>query len=159
MDWTLAGSSPLTRGKPDGVTSAEVVPGLIPAHAGKTFLELVGGDHGGAHPRSRGENSYAATIAAMFLGSSPLTRGKRVWPSAGWKDRGLIPAHAGKTRRANPPGNSGPAHPRSRGENIKQIARDVEKTGSSPLTRGKPVGAAAGGPVLGLIPAHAGKTR
>ena len=31
--------------------------------------------------------------------------------------------------------------------------------GSSPLTRGKPVGAGAVRPVMGLIPAHAGKTR
>ena len=53
----VRGSSPLTRGKPcvdlDGVTAV----GLIPAHAGKTLLDLA--------------------LSAPCTGSSPLTRGKR----------------------------------------------------------------------------------
>ena len=49
-------------------------------------------------------------------------------------------------------------HPRSRRENIKQIARDVEKTGSSPLTQGKRSGRRSEWAWRGLIPAHAGKT-
>ena len=35
---------------------------------------------------------------------------------------------------------------------------DEHLLGSSPLTRGKPAGRAAGQAVAGLIPAHAGKT-
>ena len=50
------------------------------------------------------------------------------------------------------------AHPRSRGENTLSVAVADTKPGSSPLTRGKRVGALAGLGAGGLIPAHAGKT-
>ena len=50
------------------------------------------------------------------------------------------------------------AHPRSRGENALHPDEVMNALGSSPLTRGKLLGAdrALGG--RGLIPAHAGKT-
>ena len=73
---TSPGSSPLTRGKPDGVASAEVVPGLIPAHAGKTWRSYPSGGTGRAHPRSRGENITPRVEVRLYSGSSPLTRGK-----------------------------------------------------------------------------------
>ena len=92
------------------------------------------------------------------LGSSPLTRGKRVSDHPSRPDRGLIPAHAGKTPRSArehpPPG----AHPRSRGENPSMMAFTVGAAGSSPLTRGKQESRTRGEVLLGLIPAHAGKT-
>ena len=50
------GSSPLTRGKLEGVISLDVLQGLIPAHAGKTTVALPGARASRAHPRSRGEN-------------------------------------------------------------------------------------------------------
>ena len=71
---------------------------------------------------------------------------------------GLIPAHAGKTRRSGSPRTPVGAHPRSRGENSNAADRSTPEGGSSPLTRGKPdrrAGGLAGGR---LIPAHAGKT-
>ena len=50
-------------------------------------------------------------------------------------------------------------HPRSRGVYLKQIARDVEKGGSSPLARGlRPVREARLGEPR-IIPARAGFTR
>ena len=91
------GSSPLTRGKHDGQGAVVADGGLIPAHAGKTFLELVGGDHGGAHPRSRGENFRVARTGQVVDGSSPLTRGKLNEAAPSQHRAGLIPAHAGKT--------------------------------------------------------------
>ena len=53
---TLAGSSPLTRGKLARPYSGHFVGGLIPTHAGKTegIKELL--DKHEAHPHSRGEN-------------------------------------------------------------------------------------------------------
>ena len=70
---------------------------LIPAHAGKTGpVRRVGGD-GGAHPRSRGENSDTMLSLASIIGSSPLTRGKQGLPEEVPGRVGLIPAHAGKT--------------------------------------------------------------
>ena len=50
------------------------------------------------------------------------------------------------------------AHPRSRGENITMRPAGTSRTGSSPLTRGKPVGLTKNEYQERLIPAHAGKT-
>ena len=50
------------------------------------------------------------------------------------------------------------AHPRSRGENIEGPAYLGKAEGSSPLTRGKLPHLLDGSNVVGLIPAHAGKT-
>ena len=71
---------------------------------------------------------------------------------------GLIPAHAGKTVWRTRSGTSCWAHPRSRGENDKRCFRVVHKTGSSPLTRGKPHVVGVLVVHVRLIPAHAGKT-
>ena len=50
------------------------------------------------------------------------------------------------------------AHPRSRGENGSACSMISVKSGSSPLTRGKPARCWHGRVGDGLIPAHAGKT-
>ena len=92
------------------------------------------------------------------VGSSPLTRGKRDELIQVAALAGLIPAHAGKTRRVWTVSVNRRAHPRSRGENGFGLGHDAVDIGSSPLTRGKLTveGEAVG--VGGLIPAHAGKT-
>ena len=153
-----AGSSPLTRGKQAGARKRHGSGGLIPAHAGKTSSRRSAATLRRAHPRSRGENKYSRVIAPPWLGSSPLTRGKPVQARGPGLGAGLIPAHAGKTRRrAYPPRGQG-AHPRSRGENANADAAKSRGQGSSPLTRGKPHLLRAGKLADGLIPAHAGKT-
>ena len=91
-------------------------------------------------------------------GSSPLTRGKRLCVRAQEGFKGVIPAHAGKTRFLCGSASGTGAHPRSRGENSSSARPGDLVCGSSPLTRGKqPVN---NDPivVIGLIPAHAGKT-
>ena len=152
------GSSPLTRGKrPDGGVGVPAER-LIPAHAGKTAPPRPRPSSPGAHPRSRGENSVTALRYSTWPGSSPLTRGKHRVLLGDLEEAGLIPAHAGKTSTCGRRSTSWTAHPRSRGENLKQIARDVNKSGSSPLTRGKPHRQRTVHPRERLIPAHAGKT-
>ena len=71
----------------------------------------------------------------------------------------LIPAHAGKTCRRLRSAPSGPAHPRSRGENRITRTTRVIAAGSSPLTRGKREMPRSPDRTCRLIPAHAGKTR
>ena len=91
-------------------------------------------------------------------GSSPLTRGKPDSSAGPRRGRGLIPAHAAKTTLPQPRAGTPRAHPRSRGENSSSARPGDLVCGSSPLTRGKqPVN---NDPivVIGLIPAHAGKT-
>ena len=152
------GSSPLTRGKPPLRPLAHRRIRLIPAHAGKTARKRLDVGAGGAHPRSRGENwSPSRKITAAF-GSSPLTRGKLRAHRSRVPGAGLIPAHAGKTGRTHPCPSQHAAHPRSRGENHHDCDCEIVPAGSSPLTRGKPGLVIMLGWLVGLIPAHAGKT-
>ena len=51
-----------------------------------------------------------------------------------------------------------PAHPRSRGENVRLDRVEEHLSGSSPLTRGKPRQSSSPAAPTRLIPAHAGKT-
>ena len=73
------GSSPLTRGKHEGVRLKPHQQRLIPAHAGKTISSRLS--------------------SLNIVGSSPLTRGKRRGCRPSRATPGLIPAHAGKTAR------------------------------------------------------------
>ena len=93
------GSSPLTRGKPMNNTELIVGARLIPAHAGKTHCATLYVIHVWAHPRSRGENGHTQSYDKILTGSSPLTRGKLGELAGRVQAEGLIPAHAGKTRR------------------------------------------------------------
>ena len=177
--WVVdAGSSPLTRGKPEAPAEDAVKARLIPAHAGKTMPPRSPRPPARAHPRSRGENHGLVTNAVTWMGSSPLTRGKRCRCPSPARTTGLIPAHAGKTRMgcyrrahcaAHPRsrGENGwgatqpralPAHPRSRGENFRFLCVLLLFSGSSPLTRGKPSPTSVQEVHDRLIPAHAGKT-
>ena len=92
------------------------------------------------------------------MGSSPLTRGKHDRQGRRARRHGLIPAHAGKTGNPAKAAVQLWAHPRSRGENWLCDTSICVASGSSPLTRGKhgPLGPSRW--VIGLIPAHAGKT-
>ena len=113
---------------------------------------------GQAHPRSRGENARIGPRRPVGLGSSPLTRGKRLYAHGRVLGTGLIPAHAGKTTWLGWIGTGMWAHPRSRGENsVEKIDKGVRQ-GSSPLTRGKHKMPSVSHVQTGLIPAHAGKT-
>ena len=132
------GSSPLTRGKHDRELRRRHVPGLIPAHAGKTLTP--------------------AGQLVIDGGSSPLTRGKQTGRDGGSRRTGLIPAHAGKTSRRGDGRCPRRAHPRSRGENLLMPAHMPSMKGSSPLTRGKLFSTFRRASSAGLIPAHAGKT-
>ena len=152
------GSSPLTRGKQHRGDHGRPRRGLIPAHAGKTRNAAAAHQRGRAHPRSRGENASRAAPLIVALGSSPLTRGKRIEQAPRLRVAGLIPAHAGKTSRRRSAPVASRAHPRSRGENRPRRLPRPCRSGSSPLTRGKPRRRYRPSEHRGLIPAHAGKT-
>ena len=94
----------------------------------------------------------------MKSGSSPRMRGKRWRIATARRPRGLIPAHAGKTRRSARASRRWPAHPRACGENPVMRASSSPSSGSSPRMRGKRDANQVPGGHGGLIPAHAGKT-
>ena len=156
---SVKGSSPLTRGKHHQEAQRADQDRLIPAHAGKTSTPANSRVFLKAHPRSRGENQMHVDPTKFDDGSSPLTRGKP--PGTCWARPwcGLIPAHAGKTLRVGGGAGRGPAHPRSRGENVGGDPQELPDLGSSPLTRGKRGMRPRTRRWSGLIPAHAGKTR
>ena len=93
-----------------------------------------------------------------YVGSSPLTRGKRDLPLSESLAEGLIPAHAGKTSLPALREDPQAAHPRSRRENAQRPGAYACACGSSPLTRGKLSHSGTSLHQVRLIPAHAGKT-
>ena len=152
------GSSPRMRGKRVGTDFGDNRVGLIPAHAGKTPCPVSARSLPGAHPRACGENPPVNSHCVWHDGSSPRMRGKlRVGRNA-LPIEGLIPAHAGKTRRFDPQPHRCGAHPRACGENGLLRGRGSRHQGSSPRMRGKPHARAARARHGRLIPAHAGKT-
>ena len=153
------GSSPLTRGKPSKPPGGGVAHGLIPAHAGKTSWARPASSSGTAHARSRGENRFDVNPRSRKYGSSPLTRGKPWGRVPHHCPRRLIPAHAGKTGFRRWCRRTSGAHPRSRGENQGFYQCVTPEEGSSPLTRGKRNPPCEQHSLIGLIPAHTGKTR
>ena len=92
-----AGSSPLSRGIPAGVTASIRFPRIIPALAGNTAPRPRRSSEPRDHPRSRGE--YCVSLASRIIGfgSSPLSRGIRSVSPASAASPGIIPALAGNT--------------------------------------------------------------
>ena len=152
------GSSPLTRGKLRLWGHAKEHRRLIPAHAGKTRRWRPATRPTRAHPRSRGENQGYYQVVTDDDGSSPLTRGKHDVIDRTADRVRLIPAHAGKTSKRSAATSPASAHPRSRGENRRTSGSSACRSGSSPLTRGKPAPDSVKQLLRRLIPAHAGKT-
>ena len=111
------GSSPLARGKHHASERIRSTNRLIPARAGKTFLDQIARLGRAAHPRSRGENLTVGAHSWPPCGSSPLARGKRRCAGCVASALRLIPARAGKTTRLVSRSQTMTAHPRSRGEN------------------------------------------
>ena len=130
------GSSPLTRGALSQSPTSFRKFRLIPAHAGSTGPACPLRTGCRAHPRSRGEHERGLSGDDPSLGSSPLTRGARVYWADSCPPGGLIPAHAGSTEVGFAVRDPKRAHPRSRGEHRGLVGSVASHTGSSPLTRG-----------------------
>ncbi len=130
------GSSPRTRGAPEGVRRERDGAGIIPAHAGSTTRWWSGSPRIWDHLRARGEHLNGDDVTQILGGSSPRTRGARPCDGPGGPGRGIIPAHAGSTPSGSAVTAPGWDHPRARGEH--HYARRVQDAleGSSPRTRG-----------------------
>ena len=91
-------------------------------------------------------------------GSSPLTRGTQNSETYDLEAIGIIPAYAGNTSARSARACRTADHPRLRGEHVYGSLSDVQKTGSSPLTRGTRQRGSHQPPPKGIIPAYAGNT-
>ena len=152
------GSSPRMRGSPCTEPTRLSICGIIPAHAGLTYLFRGKIICPGDHPRACGAHNYAGVFCTGYMGSSPRMRGslppRCILPSP----RGIIPAHAGLTRRGPSSAAGRKDHPRACGAHPffdPELPLDL---GSSPRMRGSLT--AMRTPLMqpGIIPAHAGLT-
>ena len=131
-----AGSSPLSRGIPNGWCGSCSTDGIIPALAGNTGVRPRLARRPWDHPRSRGEYSISPALISSATGSSPLSRGIHNGNGTIGGGRGIIPALAGNTWDASIATSWSPDHPRSRGEYQLLEGAWAWLGGSSPLSRG-----------------------
>ena len=109
------GSSPLARGLLIHASVSFSGSRIIPARAGFTRGRKKYVDNARDHPRSRGVYFTASPLDITSLGSSPLARGLHRRNPVSVITGRIIPARAGFTSSPQPPGQSRPDHPRSRG--------------------------------------------
>ena len=152
------GSPPRMRGKLAVPSTYTFVPGITPAHAGKTYRKTCRFCINQDHPRACGENSMCSRHALYVPGSPPRMRGKR-------RDRRnhrhcsrITPAHAGKTIQRSIKSPPEQDHPRACGENCRGWPFRMCFSGSPPRMRGKLTKPEYSRTVYGITPAHAGKT-
>ena len=134
------------------------VPGLTPAHAGRTKSSTRACGSGGAHPRACGENMPICEATRPPLGSPPRMRGERRRRQRQPRRLGLTPAHAGRTASERDPHRLPRAHPRACGENTTDQAVKLFDVGSPPRMRGELDDVPERVAGAGLTPAHAGRT-
>ncbi len=94
----------------------------------------------------------------MCQGSSPRMRGSQAYLHLLGPIFGIIPAHAGLTRRTHGPKLTGRDHPRACGAHSSSNASTLGYQGSSPRMRGSLLLRFDGLLLCGIIPAHAGLT-
>ena len=133
--------------------------GPIPAGAGETWGYVFQQARRGAYPRWRGGNQWRADTGSARWGLSPLARGKHFRRDGRAFCVGPIPAGAGETPPTLPRSRIPRAYPRWRGGNPSKSAYPRDRTGLSPLARGKPTLAKCRASFPGPIPAGAGETR
>ena len=131
---------------------------IIPAYAGSTLRPDPEAREVADHPRIRGEHRGSGYGAVERPGSSPHTRGAPEISAHRPHAARIIPAYAGSTVWSGAPGHLSADHPRIRGEHEHLPAPGQPAVGSSPHTRGAPVGVSRGTARAGIIPAYAGST-
>ena len=160
LTWTLPsrGSSPRSRGTRGGRGGRRARLRLIPAFAGNTPDRQRRQDCPTAHPRVRGEHESRSASRISRLGSSPRSRGTRLFHPRDQFFPRLIPAFAGNTLVSALYDAGHPAHPRVRGEHLPRTRSLISAPGSSPRSRGTLRFVRLGLLRRRLIPAFAGNT-
>ena len=152
------GSPPRMRGKHLINHAHRLVVQITPAHAGKTSSAFACAFLVADHPRACGENRTGFNISLQQLGSPPRMRGKPIRETSQYVNKGITPAHAGKTKTRVCFCLEEGDHPRACGENHDEEYRFLLLHGSPPRMRGKLSLAQVLECSMGITPAHAGKT-
>ena len=146
------------RGAPRIRRGAQYRFGIIPAHAGSTVSAAASTPRSKDHPRACGEHHSSCLSKLSIGGSSPRMRGAPRLPLARRRGLGIIPAHAGSTRRYHIACPYSKDHPRACGEHFNRHSYTPYTNGSSPRMRGAPYGPRKRSWRRRIIPAHAGST-
>ena len=136
-----------------------VLGGIIPAYAGSTAGCTSCPTSAGDHPRGCGEHKLKPPASSVVAGSSPRMRGTRNSDISKDKQRRIIPADAGNTRRYQTQDNPIKDHPRGCGEHALGSPDLADAVGSSPRMRGTPAYSSIFAADSGIIPADAGNTQ
>ena len=153
-----AGSSPHTRGARGQLAGRANDGRIIPAYAGSTNAGRERRRPGRDHPRIRGEHLPQSAMMTYLTGSSPHTRGALRLQMTEFLRMRIIPAYAGSTQARSASPWRWRDHPRIRGEHMAAYRLDLMTHGSSPHTRGAPVGFVGDHALFRIIPAYAGST-
>ena len=132
---------------------------IIPADAGSTLVQAVGGWQTADHPRGCGEHLLVSGPSGCPWGSSPRMRGAPLVGQHGHVLVRIIPADAGSTPSKRRSAASAPDHPRGCGEHIEPTPETIDVRGSSPRMRGALRIAHAQVVAARIIPADAGSTQ
>ena len=133
-----AGPSPRVRGSLRSGLGVSVVPGSIPACAGKPRDGEIQNLPNRVHPRVCGEALPVRAFGKHGPGPSPRVRGSRLSVGLDVHACGSIPACAGKPRWPPGVGNHPGVHPRVCGEAAGRTGASWWDGGPSPRVRGSP---------------------
>ena len=153
------GSSPHSRGTHAAIEQTIKHIRIIPALAGNTKNVIAQVHINWDHPRTRGEHRTRLPEADCTPGSSPHSRGTRLFLEKLLEQTGIIPALAGNTRCFKSSNFASGDHPRTRGEHA--VLRDSHQMilGSSPHSRGTLIPSHDVCGCSRIIPALAGNTQ
>ena len=146
------------RGSPPKSTHPPLSSRIIPAHAGLTERQRRRCRPHRDHPRACGAHECQARPCTVLRGSSPRMRGSLMMYLLTPVGTGIIPAHAGLTRRYSTTSRRARDHPRACGAHRREHRVIYRHLGSSPRMRGSLDCLRVRVALLGIIPAHAGLT-
>ena len=132
----LYGPPPHARGSQEVRSGRELEKGPTPACAGITAMVRSPRGVRRAHPRMRGDHGTVADLMQHDLGPPPHARGSPLRAGEAAGAGGPTPACAGITSRRRAPGRSGSAHPRMRGDHVRECLDDLQDGGPPPHARG-----------------------
>ena len=135
--WTILGSPPRVREKPNIKLIAEYSGGITPACAGKTYSMRTCKRLSRDHPRVCGKNDNKVIDTEKVLGSPPRVREKRLVAVIDRLKTRITPACAGKTLPFFGECTTSQDHPRVCGKNLSSKAASQRMVGSPPRVREK----------------------
>ena len=136
----------------------QILAGITPAYAGKTYITFLLVPKCEDHPRVCGKDLFSVLIAKSARGSPPRMRERPRVDFPEMKIFGITPAYAGKTRRCGTTLRDSRDHPRVCGKDLLPGVSEGLQLGSPPRMRERLYAKIAEMITIRITPAYAGKT-